>query len=341
MLRQKQQNKGDGPHKIIGTVPFISTVFLSLATCLVIGLAYLVGCEEPSATVITGEAMGTRYHVTLGPQNSAADAIDADIAELLDAIEDEASQWRSASWVTRFNASRSRKAFDVPGHVWAMLVVAERVHRDSGGALDITVGPLVGLWGFGAEPAHRPPSDSAVAQVLDRCGMDKLVLNHDAQTVSKLKPTVTIDLSALAKGYAVDRIADLLDARGITDYLIAFGGDVRAKGDGPAGEGWIIGIGRADGNSDAASEDRIALMNKAVATSGGGQQQHGLPDGQTVTHLIDPRTGRPVTDATLSVTVLADRAVLADAWATALSVTPPPQRDTLAERGGVQWIDSR
>ncbi|MFN3167437.1 MAG: FAD:protein FMN transferase [Phycisphaeraceae bacterium] len=299
-----------------------------------------MGCDEPPPTVVTGEAMGTRYHVTLGGHRGSSDAIDAEVARLLDAIEDEASQWRSASWVSGFNASRATEPVAVPGHVWAMLVVAERVWRDSGGALDMTIGPVVELWGFGRSPSPHEPQDAEVEQALERCGMDKLVIDHQARTIRKLDPSVTLDFSAVAKGYAVDRIAEQLDARGVDDYLIAFGGEVRAKGDGPDGEGWAVAVTRRNGSARAGAARRVVLKNAAVATSGGGQQQRAAPGGDAVTHLIDPRTGRPIRHGASPVTVRADSAVLADAWATALSATPTDEREAMARRGGVEWMDT-
>lgn len=301
----------------------------------------LIGCEKPTPTVIAGEAMGTRYHITLGDDTSSVDAIDHDVRVLLESIEAEASQWRQSSWVSRFNQSRSVEAQAVPAHVWAMLLVADRVHRQSGGALDITIGPVVELWGFGASPRNqsRTPTQHEIDEALSCCGMDKLALDRQARSVRKTDPRLTIDLSSVAKGYAVDRIAELLDGRGMENYVIAFGGEVRAKGQGPTGDGWTIGVDHGS-TRRVKPADAITLRDQAVATSGGGQQQHVLPDGSSVTHLIDPRSGMPVTDGSLSVTVLADSAVLADAWATALSVTHAPDRKALAERGGVRWLEA-
>jgi thiamine biosynthesis lipoprotein len=299
------------------------------------------GCDRASPTVVTGEAMGTRYHVTLSGHRASANAIDAEVAELLDAIEDQASQWRPKSWVSRFNASRSTEPVDVPGHVWAMLSVAERVHAESGGALDVTIGPVVELWGFGAAPADDWPSDVQLEAALKHCGMDKLAIDHEAKTIRKLDPGVTIDLSALAKGYAVDEIAELLDTRGIDDYLIAFGGEVRAKGDGPGGQGWAVSLGRSRDGKAGTDDNRVGLKNQAMATSGGGQQRRVAPGGASVSHLVDPRTGRPTNAEAGPVSVRADRAALADAWATALSVTPTDERAAMAGRAGVEWLGDR
>ncbi len=303
----------------------------------------LAACSEPPQTVVSGEAMGSRYHITL-VGGGDAQGIEADVEELMEAIEAQASQWRSESWVSRFNGDRSTtQQTPAPGHVWAMLVEAERIYAQSGGALDITAGPLVELWGFGAKPRSHAPSEMEIAVAMSNSGGDKLVLDHDSRTVAKLTPKLTIDLSALAKGYAVDQVAQLLDRRGVADYLIAFGGEVRARGNGPGGDGWVVRIEQnssADKTADPAPANQsITLRDQATATSGGGEQRRSLADGTMVTHLIDPRTGRPITDGGLAVTVVADRAVVADAWATALCVTPEAQRAALAAQYGVRLIE--
>jgi len=295
--------------------------------CLLLG-----GCGERQPTVITGQAMGTGYHIKLVGDHPPADELERDVAALFDAIEDEASPWRSESWVSRFNRSDSLEPVAVPGHVWAMLVVAQEVHAESGGLLDVTVGPLVELWGFGHAPSGTSPSDEQVAELLARCGFNKLVMDHDAQTVAKTAAGVQIDLSALAKGYAIDRIAALLDERGATDFVIDFGGEVYARGDGPGGDGWVVAIGQR------ASGERVTLHDQAAATSGGSEQNKTLADGTVVTHLIDPRTGIPMSEVSRLVTVVASEGVRADAWATAISVAQRSEVAGLRGRGGLDEV---
>lgn len=301
---------------------------------LLLGLVLLLaaGCGEPSPTVISGEAMGSRYHITLGGDHPSAEGLERSVAALFEAIEDQASQWRAGSWVSRFNASGSTAAVPVPAHAWAMLEVTDRVQRDSGGALDITAGPLVELWGFGAQPSEGEPSEMQIAQVLRRVGHDKLVMDRQAKTLAKAMPNVEIDLSSVGKGYAVDRIAALLDEAGVADYLIAFGGEVRARGDGPGGDGWVVGIDRPGGGA-------LTLHDQAVATSGGAERYRETAGGSVVTHLVDPRTGRAVAGRGRSVTVVAERAAVADAWATALAVVRAEDRRALAQRGGVELVE--
>lgn len=275
----------------------------------------LAGCDASEPVVITGQAMGARYHVKLMGGHPPVDALEQSLAELLDAIEDEASQWREASWVSRFNAGGSARPVSVPPHVWAMLVEAERVYGQSGGVFDITAGPLVELWGFGESPGSGPPTPARLAETLKRCGGDKLLLDHAGRTAAKAVPGLALDLSGLAKGYAVDAAAALLDEAGVEHYLIAFGGEVYARGNGPGGDGWRVEVERAGG-----AKRVITLRNQAAATSGGGQQHKQTNGVGYATHLIDPRSGLSMSDPSRSVTVLAPRAVTADAWATVSAV---------------------
>lgn len=309
---------------------------LSVPALLVFVLLAGCGGSETPATVFGGEAMGARYHVTLVGVHPD-DAYQQQIDGLLEEIESQASQWREASWLSRFNRDDALRPVEMPEHVRAMLGVADEVYRSSGGALDVTVGPVVELWGFGANPREEPPSEAELAEALERCGMDKLRLELEGGTVAKGVPGLTIDLSSLAKGYALDRISALLDELGIEDYLIAFGGEVLGRGDGPSGDGWVVEV--AGDQSAGGIKQTVRLRDAACATSGGSQQRRLLPGGGVVTHLIDPRTGEPMGGSAGSVTVVSERGVVADAWATALAVTAGEDRASLAERAGVELVD--
>lgn len=296
-----------------GTDPVFSVFFV---VAFVLPVAMLAGCGEAPATVVTADAMGSRLHITLPAGTGDRAVLEADLAALLDRIERDASHWREQSWVSRFNRdAQAGVPMPVPPHVSAMLREARSVHGRSGGVLDVTAGPLVELWGFGAQPNATEPSEMQMAEALARCGFDKLALNDEASVVVKRVPGVRLDLSALGKGYAVDRVAAMLDERGVSDYLIAFGGEVRAKGDGPGGDDWVVQVGDKQGRT-------LTLRNQSVATSGGVERQRATGGGGHATHLIDPRTGRPMDQPGRSVTVVAEACMTADAWATALAIDP-------------------
>lgn len=285
---------------------------------LIVAVVLLCACGEEPATVIADQAWGNRYHVTLPRFDGDQAELRRAIQQELSAIDREVSTYRDDSWVMGFNRGESLEPVVVPKHAWAMVRVAERVHRESGGALDITAGPLVELWGFGPSRGTDeaddtdPPSEMQIATTLLRVGMDKLTIDADAQTLAKQVPGVELDFSALAKGYAVDRIAALLDERGHANYLIAFGGEVRARGHPAPQTQWAL-------DTPHPLRPTITLGNQAAATSGGAYRSRDTASG-IATHLIDPRSGRAVTDTQQTVTVIAERCVEADAWATALSL---------------------
>ena len=299
--------------KEMGIVPIY---FVFLLTCL-------VGCEKPSPRVIATQAMGSRLHITLPVDVDDQAFLEVQVTALLERIEQSASQWRDASWVTRFNAAEPNVSTPVPPDVSAMLIEAKLIYEQTDGVFDVTAGPLVELWGFGASPSKGEPNEMQIAGALLRCGFDKLGLNEDATVIVKKAKGVTLDLSGLAKGYAVDQISLLLDERGVADYVIAFGGEVRAAGDGPSGDGWVVQVGASAGHT-------VTLRGQACATSGGSEQKRETSDGP-VTHLIDPRTGRPMREPSRSATVVADTCMRADGWATALAIDP-----ALAVPDGVQ-----
>lgn len=296
----------------------------------------LVACSEADPkTIFSGQAFASQYHITLRGSYPDRLEIHDQVIALFKQIDEQASTWRDDSWLATFNAGDGLEPVAVPEHVWAMLVVAEQVYHESGGALDVTCGPLVTLWGFGpgASESSQPPSEMQIAIALVNTGMDKLVLDHERRTITQRSPGVTIDLSALAKGYAIDQVAAILDAHGIGQYLIEFGGEVLAKGAGPGGEGWVIQVEGGTGQ-----RERLVLRDEAVATSGTSQRHRALSDGQQVSHLIDPRSGKPVQAPSRSVSVVASSGVLSDAWATVLAIDQGPAMLEAAERAGVRVV---
>lgn len=295
--------------------------------------------QSSTPTVISGSAMGTRYHIKIADALPVEARIEDDIESLVDEIEDEASQWRESSWVSHFNSENSLAPIRAPDHVWAILLVAKEVYNKSGGLLDVTIGPLVESWGFGHQPHSDPPAPHDLEKLRAVCGFDKLVLDGRQQTIKRKVPGLRIDLSALAKGYAVDQIDAHLKGLGLGNYVIEFGGEVMARGykscSNEHRDSWRIALPGYDGKRQI-----LGINNLAYATSGGSEQNRKV-GGNSVTHLIDPRTGRPTRDITGAVTVGADRCVVADAWATALCVASKEEARHLAEHAEVELMDWR
>lgn len=207
--------------------------------------------------------------------------------------------------------------------------VALSVGRQSGGALDITIGPLVNLWGFGPEKrADRLPAAEELTAALELTGLQRIKLKSDPHAVWKEKTGVYCDLSAVAKGYGVDLVAESLLLLGIESFMVEVGGEVRAAGLKPDGQTWRIGVAVPDGSQRVSRVIEISML--AMATSGDYQNYYEI-NGKRYSHTIDPATGRPIEHTLASVTVLRDSCVLADAWATALNVLGPEKGMSLAE----------
>ena len=267
------------------------------------------GCGYERAT---GEAMGTTYSIQADcPGSLPNDRIDAELVRINALM----STYDPESELSRFNRGQVGVAQPVSPElvqvVAAALVVSERTQ----GAFDATVAPLVALWGFGADAAQRLPGDEEVAQALRSVGYRRVAHEHEPPTLTKLLPS-TLDLSGIAKGFAVDRLAGLLDGAGCRAYLIEFGGEVRTRANGPGGGPWRVGVESPSGPDYVST---LLLGTHALATSGD-YRQYRESNGVRVSHVIDPRTGYPVRHRLASVTVVAATAMMADAYATAMLV---------------------
>jgi thiamine biosynthesis lipoprotein len=211
-----------------------------------------------------------------------------------------------------------------------VVLEAQRVSRLTGGAFDITVGPLVDVWGFGPSSVDETPSDTVIQELLAATGYQQLEVDVRAGTLRKAGDSCHIDLSAIAKGYAVDRVAAALDDGGYGSYLVEIGGEVRTRGHNGAGEAWRVGIERPDPERRSVYA-AVALSGLSMATSGD-YRNFFIRDGVRISHTIDPRTGRPVAHDLASVSVVAASCMTADAFATALEVMGPAEGFEFAER---------
>ena len=283
-----------------------------------------------------GETMGTTYAVTVvggGLDERRLGGLRAAVEAVLEDVEAKMSHYRPDSDLSRFNRWRDTAPLAVAPELVGVVRESIAISRTTGGAFDVTVAPLVDAWGFGAPgPVVAPPSESHLAALRREVGYAHLALDETASTLGKRRPGVRIDLSAIAKGHGVDRAAHALAERGISDYLVEVGGEVRARGGTETGAPWRIGIERPR-TGPSTVQRVIALRDGALATSGDYRNFYDLA-GERISHTIDPRTGRPVTHRLRSVSVVADRCARADGLATALEVLGPDDGYALAvERG--------
>lgn len=301
------------------------------------GLLFLLVAScggEPALWKISGDTMGTQYHISaLPPKRFDRQAGQKDVDAILAAFSRITSTYIPDSEVNRLSAFPLDENRDISQILSDILLISMEVSWITGGAFDVTVSPLVELWGFGAERREQGvPDASAIAAALEYVGFQYLQLDFTEPKIKLTKP-VTIDLSGVAKGYGVDMVAQWLERQGIQDYLVEIGGEIRAAGKSPRGDEWRVGIEKPAGLS-AGVERAIRVSGVGLATSGD-YRNYFEKDGQRYSHTLNPKTGYPITHKTASVTVVAETSAYADALATGFLVLGAEKSLALAETHGI------
>ncbi|HHQ4693474.1 TPA: FAD:protein FMN transferase [Aeromonas veronii] len=297
-------------------------------TWLAFGLAFfLTGCGQEMVQSkpeihITGSTMGTYYSIKVADSSITDPAkLQAEVDMLLERVNDQMSTYRPDSELSRFNLSRDNKPVVVSRDTARVVTEAIHIGRESQGALDVTVGPLVNLWGFG--PDKKPtkvPSDELITQTRQKTGLGNLhvITSVDADTLQKDIPDLYVDLSAIAKGFGVDKVAEYLESLGARNYLVEIGGELRINGVNGKGHPWRVAIEKPTAGTGTVQEV-IVPGDNGVATSGDYRNYYEL-DGQRFSHTIDPRSGKPIQHRLVSVTVIHPSCMTADGLATVFMV---------------------
>ncbi|MDA8746124.1 FAD:protein FMN transferase [Rubripirellula amarantea] len=308
-----------------------------LLVTLQVGFTELTLAKAWAGEIIgwSGPTMGTRYSVKLYAEPDDVDVEELQLsvdAELRD-VNDEMSTYLKSSQISQFNQSESTDWFDVSQNVAKVVAFAQLVSRKTDGSFDVTVGPIVDAWNFGAGPrSNQVPSDQTLKSLQEFVGYEKLEVTVDPPRLRKTHPKVQIDLSAIAKGHGVDRVVELLNELGVENCFVEIGGEVRTSGS-KSGEWWKVGIQIPDA---AADEVDLAYPlstgsggDASMATSGDYRNYVEI-DGKRYSHTIDPRTSRPIVHSLASVSIVRESCMEADAWATALNVLGPDAGPNLA-----------
>lgn len=295
---------------------------LSLCAC---------GADTPAEFEVSGNTMGTQFNVKLAANDVDAATLQQNIEGSLAHVELMMSTYMPDSEISRFNASSTTDWHTVSEEFCVSVMHAQALSLLTDGSFDITVGPLVNLWGFGpGDIIDEPPADELISATMNLVGHKHLQADCAQPALKKDIAELYLDMSAFGKGFAVDQIAERLEADGFNDYLVEVGGELRLAGYNSSGEKWAIGI-----EAPLADQRRphmvIRLTDAAVATSGDYRNYFEV-DGKRYSHTIDTRTGRPVTHSLASVTVIDDSAYRADALATALLVMGPDKGMELATK---------
>jgi thiamine biosynthesis lipoprotein len=326
-----------------------ATTLLLVSACAYVAWTARSRMASPAAepvAIIDGPTMGSHWLVKFGKPLDAAAAERHRLAvqSILDRIDGEMSTWKLHSDVSRFNAFRTSDWFPVRAELAATVATSQQISAEADGAFDITVAPLVNLWGFGPQrespataesngrPIRRVPTDESIAAAKQHVGYQLLEVRTNPPALRKLDPQVQIDLSAIAQGYAADQVAAYLDAAGVADYLVDCG-EIRARGNTPRGRPWKVGVENPTPNT-LRTLGGLELRDTALATSGD-YKNFFEQDGVRYSHEIDPRTGRPIQHRLAQVCVAHPSAVHADAMATALIVLGPEAGHELADRKGL------
>jgi thiamine biosynthesis lipoprotein len=317
--------------KLAVSVVFILTLFL-------INKCTDRGQKPTNLMEIHGSTMGTTYMVKIvkpddkkfSSGDELTQRVTADIENLLKKVNRQMSTWIEDSEISRFNRYKESQWFEVSPETVLVIAEALRVSKESNGAFDITVGPLVNLWGFGPPgTTGQIPGEEQIKKVMEEIGYRKLSVRLSPPALKKEEPGIYCDLSAIAKGFGVDQVAEYLDSRGFSHYLVEIGGEVRAKGFNHENQIWRVAIASPDPYGGSPYRKIIGLKDASMATSGD-YFNYFEKDGVRYSHTIDPSTGRPITHKLASVTVIHESCMTADAMATAINVLGPGKGYELA-----------
>lgn len=299
----------------------LSRVFKFILPLLVVFFVVLLlpACSPANQEPLhfSGPTMGTSYNIKYVPLDGVdAGLLQKEVDALLVHINELMSTYDPNSELSLFNNNTSTEEILLSAETIEVMAEALRIGKISNGYLDITVGPLVNLWGFGPKGKRiKVPANSEIESAISASGMDKLTLTESGAI--KSHSDLYVDLSTVAKGYAVDRIAGLLDSKGITNFLVEVGGEMKVSGKKPAGD-WVVAVEKPVTN-ERAIQRLLKIGNNAIATSGD-YRNYFEENGVRYSHLIDPKTGLPIKHNLVAVTVVHESSMTADALATAITV---------------------
>lgn len=286
----------------------------------------------------SGRTMGTSWNLSLVAQTpeTPTENLQADIQSLLDHLDhDIFSTWSDTSDITRFNRAEVPAQVEVSEEMLEVTGLAREIHEITAGAFDPTIAPLVNLWGFGPEFREESiPSERAIAEARAKLGFDEVSISENPSLLGKRRE-ITLDYSAIAKGYAVDQVAIYLETRGFQHFLMEVGGEILVSGQRAEGRPWRIGIETPESGPRSVYQS-ISNRGEHLAVAGSGDYRIFFElDGQRYSHEIDPATGWPVSHNLVSATVIHDNVATADALATALMIMGPEKGMELAAGRGL------
>lgn len=295
-------------------LPVFSTI-----SCVLTFTGMLSGCSKaPELIQLQGFTQGTTYHITftsLSP--TAKPSIETEIKAELERLDKSISNYRSDSTIEIFNAHLDTLPHEVNTEIVDLIEAGRSVHKASLGCYDLTIKPLFELWGFKKDSFHLP-DEYSLAENLKLVGMDKLI-TLDETHLKKSNPNLRIDLSSIGQGYSVGRLANILEQHGIANYLVEIGGELKIRGRKPDNQPWRVALEKPLANERKLEKIITFQSDEPLSLMTSGTYRHYFDQqGKRYSHILNARTGAPVTHATLAASVLMQDPTLADAWSTAL-----------------------
>lgn len=307
---------------------------IAVAVPMAVLLVWRSQQDTGPVTTLSGETMGTNWSIRLHSNVLDADApnwLRTDVESVLARINSRLSTWDPDSEVSRFNRFDGSDWFEVSVETRDLVRNALDISARTDGAFDVTVGPLVDLWGFGAVAVTGAPDPAEVWEVSQSVGWELIETRASPPALRKQHPEAEIDLSAIARGYTVDRLAMLMEMSGVRNYRVQLDGEWRARGVDPEGRPWAVQI--STPSPESTTERRLIELDRESVATTGDHEHFVVDEGQRYSHAIDPRTGLPVQPDVASATVVHESAMMADAFATAIMV--------MGSARGARWAENR
>ncbi|KPA51023.1 thiamine biosynthesis protein ApbE [Photobacterium leiognathi subsp. mandapamensis] len=294
----------------------------------------LSGCSQPpKLEKIAGFAEGTTYHVSYWSKDEVSPSkVKAQFDTALAAIDKEYSTYRNDSYISKFNKSTSTEWQPASKDFIYMVSLAQSINKASHGCYDPTIQPLYKLWGFQGETLNVPTA-AQITKIRDDMGIDKIEIDPEHLRIRKTIPQLQLDLSSMGEGYAISRLSQILESDGVENYLVEFGGDMKIKGHKPMGEKWRVAIEQPIALKDGIRPYQIVTINdeNGVSLNTSGTYHHNFKDGKKdYSHILDPRTGAPITHDLVSASVFGTNPVEGDAWATTMLCLGPDEGKAVA-----------
>lgn len=306
------------------------------------GCLTLIACE-PSNQIreFSGEQQGTTYHikVVIDPEKTSEKALAERIDAIFTRVDLAVSNYRDDSEISRFNHQKTTAWVQVSAELAYLTSLAREVNEKTQGCFDLTIKPLFDLWGFSKTGPQKVPADEAIRRVMKHIGMARIEVDRSGLRMRKRDPEIQLDLSSIGQGYTVGEIAKALEQQGIVDYLVEIGGELKVRGRKPDGSHWRVAIEKPSPFSKEIQSliDVREIQGAAIMTAGT-YRHYFEQEGQVYSHIMDPRSGRPVTHNLLSVTILHEDPTLADLWDTALLCVGETEALRIAEEEGLKVL---